>query len=689
MYYRQGAPARRFQGKVDKVGRCAYVLPAFRGRDAASGVDRDTNTSFSTSMQQAARSTFAAANGVDRPGHAPSRFWALTLGSVGVVYGDIGTSPLYAVRESVLAAVGPTAPAGEEVILGILSLIIWALILIVSVKYVIILLRADNNGEGGTLALMALAQRALQSRGIRTVITLGMISAALFYGDAMITPALSVLSAVEGLEVVTPAFHSYVVPLAVLILFALFAVQSRGTARVASFFGPITLVWFFALAIAGIWHIAQNPTVLGAFNPGHGVRFLLSHGMIGLATLGAVFLVVTGSEALYADLGHFGRGPIRTAWFAVALPALTLNYLGQGALLLGNSKAIENPFFLLYPDWALLPMVVLATAATVIASQAVITGAYSLTRQAVQLGLLPRLEIRHTSESQFGQIYMPRVNTLLLIGVLLLVVLFKSSGALASAYGIAVTGTMVVTATMALIVVWRVWNWPLWAAAALMIPFLLIDLVFLGANMLKVFQGGWVPLLIGAMVMVVMLTWRKGARILALKTRRMETPIDNLIESLEKTQISRVPGTAVFLTADPDSAPTALLHSLKHYKVLHQRNIILTMTTETTPRVSAVDRVTIEPLGGSFQRVLLRFGFMETPNVPKALGLARKEGLSFDIMTTSFFLSRRSVRPDSRSGMPAWQDRLFILLARNADDASSYFQLPTDRVVEIGTQVAV
>ncbi len=639
-------------------------------------------------MPQAARSEIPAANGADDEARAQRRFWALTLGSIGVVYGDIGTSPLYAVRESVLAAVGPNAPAGEEVILGILSLIIWALILIVSVKYVLILLRANNNGEGGTLALMALAQRTLRGRGL-VVVALGMISAALFYGDAMITPALSVLSAVEGLEIVTPALEAYVVPLAVLILFALFAVQSRGTARVATFFGPITLVWFCALAAAGAWHVAQNPTVLGAFNPVHGVSFLLSHGVVGLLTLGAVFPVVTGSEALYADLGHFGPGPIRTAWFAVALPALTINYLGQGALLLAKPEAIENPFFLLYPEWALLPMVGLATAATVIASQAVISGAYSLTRQAIQLGLLPRLEVRHTSGEQFGQIYMPRVNTLLLLGVLLLVVLFKSSGALASAYGIAVTGTMVVTAILALIVIWRFWKWPLWAAAALMVPFLLIDLTFLGANMLKVFQGGWVPLLIGAMVMAVMITWRKGARILADKTRRLETPIDNLIESLEKKELCRVPGTAVFLTADKESAPTALLHSLKHYKVLHERNVVLTMITETTPRVSAADRVSIEPLGGSFQRVLLRFGFMETPNVPKALGLARKEGLSFDIMSTSFFLSRRSVRPDARSGMPAWQDRLFILLARNADDASSYFQLPTDRVVEIGTQVAV
>ena len=616
------------------------------------------------------------------------RFWALTLGSIGVVYGDIGTSPLYAVREAVLAAAGPSTPAGQDIILGILSLIVWALILIVSIKYVIILLRADNNGEGGTLALMALAQRATRGHGL-VVVALGMISAALFYGDAMITPALSVLSAVEGLKVMAPALEAYVVPLAVLILFALFAVQSHGTARVATFFGPITLVWFIAIATAGAWQVAQNPNVLDAFNPAHGVIFLFNHGVIGLLTLGAVFLVVTGAEALYADLGHFGRGPIRMAWFTVALPALTINYLGQGALLLAQPEAIENPFFLLYPEWAVLPMIGLATAATVIASQAVITGAYSLTRQAIQLGLLPRLEIRHTSEAQFGQIYMPRVNTLLLLGVLLLVILFKSSGALASAYGIAVTGTMVVTAILALIVIWRYWNWPLWAAAALMVPFLFIDLIFLGANLLKVFQGGWVPLLIAAIIITIMLTWRRGARILAEKTRRLETPIDSLIESLEKRELCRVPGTAVFLTADPDSAPTALLHSLKHYKVLHQNNVVLTMITETTPRVPLAERVSIEPLGGSFQRVLLRFGFMETPNVPKALGLARKEGLTFDIMSTSFFLSSRSVRMDPRSGMRPWQDRIFILLARNADDASSYFQLPTDRVVEIGTQVSV
>ena len=616
------------------------------------------------------------------------KFFGLMLGCIGVVYGDIGTSPLYALRESVLAAVGPTAPAGEEVILGILSLIILALILIVTMKYVMILLRADNNGEGGTLALMALARRALGGNGY-TIMLLGMISAALFYGDAMITPALSVLSAVEGLEVITPALARYVVPLSVVILFALFAVQSHGTARVAVYFGPITLMWFAVLALGGAWHVAQNPSVLAAFNPLHGVSFLLSHGIIGLLTLGAVFLVVTGAEALYADLGHFGRGPIRTAWLTVCLPALTINYLGQGALLLGDSRAITNPFFLLYPDWARAPMIALATAATVIASQAVISGAYSLTAQAIQLGLLPRFEIRHTSESQFGQIYIPRVNILLLIGVLLLVVQFRSSGALASAYGIAVTGTMVVTAIMAFIVIWKYWRWPVWGAAALMAPFLLIDLVFLGANLLKVFQGGWVPLMIGAMMMTLMLTWVKGAHILAAKTRRLETPIDDLIDALEKRQPHKVAGTAVFLTADPDSAPTALLHSLKHYKVLHEQNVVLTLITESTPRVAPAERVTVAPLGKIFTRVLVRFGFMETPNIPKALGLARKQGLTFDIMSTSFFLSRRAVRPDTKSGMSVWQDRLFIILAKNADDASSYFGLPTDRVVEIGTQITV
>ncbi|HWV52194.1 MAG TPA: potassium transporter Kup [Pseudorhodoplanes sp.] len=614
--------------------------------------------------------------------------WALMLGSIGVVYGDIGTSPLYAMRESLTAAVGSGNPVTEQAVLGILSLIIWALLLVVTVKYVIILLRADNNGEGGTLALMALAHRAVPGAG-GALILLGIVSAALFYGDALITPALSVLSAVEGLKIVTPAFEPYLVPLAVLILFALFAVQSHGTARVARFFGPITLVWFITLGVAGLYHIGDNLTVLRAFNPVYGVTFLASHGMIGLLTLGAVFLVVTGAEALYADLGHFGKRSIRAAWLVVVLPALTINYLGQGALVLADPKAIENPFFLLYPEWAILPMVLLATAATVIASQAVITGAYSITSQAIQLGLLPRLEIRHTSESQFGQIYMPRVNLLLLIGVLVLVLFFRSSSALASAYGIAVTGTMVVTALMAFVVVWKVWKWGLPAAIAVVVPFLLIDLVFLSGNLLKIVDGGWMPLALGAALMVVMYTWRNGSRELFRKTRKLETPLRDLVRMLERKPPVRVPGTAVFLTGDPDSAPTALMHSLKHYKALHEQNVILTVEYAQTPRVDMGERVRIEPLGASFRRVVLRFGFMERPNVPEALGIARKLGWTFDIMSTSFFLSRRTLRPAPKSALPLWQDRLFIGLARSASDATNYFQIPTGRVVEVGTQVTV
>ncbi len=615
-------------------------------------------------------------------------FWALTLGSIGVVYGDIGTSPLYAFRESILAAVGPGKPASEPVVLGILSLIIWALFLVVTAKYVLILLRADNSGEGGTLALMALASRAL-GRTSGLVILLGIVSGALFYGDAIITPALSVLSAVEGVKIVTPAFDNYVVPITVLILIVLFAVQSRGTAKVAIVFGPLTLIWFAAIAAAGLFHIGQNLTVLNAFNPYYGVDFLLHHGIVGFFTLGAVFLVVTGSEALYADLGHFGRGPIRFAWLVVVLPALLINYLGQGALVLADPKAIENPFFLLYPHWALIPMVLLATAATVIASQAVITGAYSLTRQAIQLGLLPRLEIRHTSGSLAGQIYMPRINMLLLVGVLLLVALFRSSSALASAYGIAVTGTMVVTALMAIVVVRKVWRWPLVAALALMLPFLFIDLTFLAANMLKILEGGWMPLALGALVMVLMYTWRRGTKLLVFKTRKLEIPLDSLVASMERHPPMRVPGTAVFLTSDPDFAPTALMHSLKHYKVLHEKNVILTVETADTPHVDPVERVRIEPVGETFSRVVLRFGFMETPNVPKALAIARRLGWQFDIMSTSFFLSRRRLKSASRSGMPRWQNLLFISLSRAANDATDYFQIPTGRVVEVGTQVTV
>jgi KUP system potassium uptake protein len=619
--------------------------------------------------------------------HSTAGFAALTLGSIGVVYGDIGTSPLYALREAVIAASAGGAVTSQAV-LGVLSLILWALIIVVTLKYVVILLRADNNGEGGTLALMALAQRGV-TRGAVTIVLLGIISGALFYGDAVITPALSVLSAIEGIKLVTAALDPYVVPLTVLILLALFAVQSRGTARVASFFGPIMLVWFAIIAIAAVPAVARQPEVLLSLNPLYAVSFMLHHGIIGFVTLGAVFLAVTGAEALYADLGHFGKRPIQTAWLFIVLPSLALNYLGQGALVIADPKAVENPFFLMFPDWALIPMVALATAATVIASQAVITGAYSLTRQAIQLGLLPRFEIRHTSETHSGQIFMPRVNRMLLIAVVLLVLMFKSSSALASAYGISVTGTMVVTAMMGFVVIWRVWKWSALAAAALIAPFLFLDLTFLAANLLKVFEGGWVPLALGAWVMLLMYTWRRGSRLLFEKSRKLEFPLADLVAMLEKRPPQRVSGTAVFLTSDPVSAPTALMHSLKHYKVLHEKNVILTIETAPTPRIDPAERVRLEPISATFSKVTLRFGFMESPNVPKALAIARKLGWQFDIMSTSFFLSRRALKPAAHSGMPRWQDHLFIWLSRTANDATDYFQIPSGRVVEVGTQVTV
>jgi KUP system potassium uptake protein len=620
--------------------------------------------------------------------HSTAGFKALMLGSIGVVYGDIGTSPLYAFREAVIAAGGPSGTASPMAVLGVLSLILWALIVVVTLKYVLILLRADNHGEGGTLALMALAQRAV-SRGAGAIVLLGIISGALFYGDAVITPALSVLSAIEGIKLVTSAFDPYVVPLTVIILVVLFAVQSRGTARVAAFFGPVMVVWFAIIAIAAIPQIMRHPEVLFALNPLHAVSFMLHHGVIGFVTLGAVFLAVTGAEALYADLGHFGKRPIQTAWLFIVLPSLALNYMGQGALVIGDPKGVENPFFLMFPDWALIPMVALATLATVIASQAVITGAYSLTRQAIQLGLLPRFEIRHTSEAHSGQIFMPRVNSLLLIAVVLLVLMFRSSSALASAYGISVTGTMVVTAMMGFVVIWRVWKWSAIAAAALIAPFLFLDLTFLAANLLKVLEGGWVPLALGGWVMLLMYTWRRGSRLLFEKSRKLEFPLVDLVAMLEKRPPQRVSGTAVFLTSDPASAPTALMHSLKHYKVLHEKNVILTIETAPTPRIDLAARVRLEEISATFTKVTLRFGFMESPNVPKTLAIARKLGWHFDIMSTSFFLSRRALKPAAHSGMPRWQDHLFIALSRTANDATDYFQIPTGRVVEVGTQVTV
>jgi KUP system potassium uptake protein len=633
----------------------------------------------------AAETTVANGHG---DAHSTAGFKALMLGSIGVVYGDIGTSPLYAFREAVIAASGPSGIVNPLAVLGVLSLILWALIIVVTMKYVLILLRADNHGEGGTLALMALAQRAV-SYGAGTIVLLGIVSGALFYGDAVITPALSVLSAIEGIKLVTAAFDPYVVPLTVIILLVLFAVQSRGTARVAAFFGPVMCVWFAVIAIAAIAPIMRHPEVLFALNPLHAVGFMLHHGVIGFVTLGAVFLAVTGAEALYADLGHFGKRPIQTAWLFIVLPSLALNYLGQGALVIADPRAVENPFFLMFPDWALLPMVCLATAATVIASQAVITGAYSLTRQAIQLGLLPRFEIRHTSEAHSGQIYIPRINMLLLVSVMLLVLMFRSSSALASAYGISVTGTMVVTAMMGFVVIWRVWKWSPFAAAALIAPFLFLDLTFLAANLLKVLEGGWVPLALGSIVMLLMYTWRRGSRLLFEKSRKLEFPLVDLVAMLEKRPPQRVSGTAVFLTSDPASAPTALMHSLKHYKVLHEKNVILTIETAPTPRIDPAERVRLEEISKTFSKVTLRFGFMESPNVPKTLAIARKLGWHFDIMSTSFFLSRRALKPAAHSGMPRWQDHLFIALSRTANDATDYFQIPTGRVVEVGTQVTV
>jgi KUP system potassium uptake protein len=625
----------------------------------------------------------------DAPAEAPvtTGFWALTLGSIGVVFGDIGTSPLYAFREAVAGAAGHE-PVTRIIVLGVLSLILWALFIVVTAKYVLLLLRADNNGEGGTLSLMALGQRALGRRSW-PLLALGVIGASMFIGDSMITPAISVLSAVEGLKLAAPALEHYVVPLTLFILVVLFSVQSSGTAWIATAFGPVMVLWFSVLAVMGVVHISDDPSVLAAINPWYGIQFLLSHGTIGLVTLGAVFLAVTGGEALYADLGHFGRKPIQSAWFFLVLPALLINYFGQGALILSNPAAIENSFYRMVPESMLLPLIVLATAATVIASQAVITGAFSLVRQAVQLGLLPRFEVRFTSESHAGQIYLPRVNMLLLIGVLLLVLLFRTSSGLASAYGIAVSTTMVADGIMGFVVIWKLWNWKAAAAAAVILPFVVVDMTFFSANLLKLFEGAWVPLLFGLAMAILIWTWRRGAAILTSKTRRTEVPLKDLIKSLEKRPPHFVKGTAVFLTSDPSFVPTALLHNLKHNKVLHEHNVILTIETAQTPRVDPADRVRMENISDKFSTVRLRFGFMEQPNVPKALVIARKLGWQFDIMATSFFVSRRSLKPSAQSGMPQWQDHLFIALSRSANDATDYFQIPTGRVVEVGTQVTI
>jgi KUP system potassium uptake protein len=615
--------------------------------------------------------------------------FGLALGSVGVVYGDIGTSPLYAFRE----ALKPIADGGimREEVIGLISLIIWTLTIIVTLKYVLFLLRADNEGEGGTLSLLALLSKNVGGHGAVLMI-LGLVGAALFLGDSMITPALSVLSAVEGLKLVTPQFDGYIVPISVVILIALFAVQSRGTGAVAKFFGPITAIWFVVMALGGIVHISEDFGILAAFNPWFAVQFLAHEGFLGIVVLGAVFLTVTGAEALYADLGHFGRKPIQWAWFVLVFPALVLNYLGQGAMVLNHPEAASDPFFLMFPEWALLPVVILATFATIIASQAVITGAFSLVRQAIHLGFLPRMQILFTSEKHTGQIYLPSVNTLLLIGVLALVMLFQSSEALATAYGISVTGAMVVTTIMAFRFVRTRWKWSAATALIVLLPLFALELVFLGANMLKVHDGGYVPVLFAGGFTIVMWTWRRGTAILFAKTRHADVPLLPFITSVEKKSDhapAAVVGTAIFLTSDPETAPAALLHNLKHNHVLHERNIILTIKTVNRPRATAEERFVVETLSERFSRVEIRFGFMETQNVSKALANLRRGGLKFDIMSTSFYLGRRKLVPDAKSGMPYWQDRLYISLANAAADPSDYFRLPANRVVELGSHVII
>lgn len=614
-------------------------------------------------------------------------FAALLIGSAGVVYGDIGTSPLYAFREAVTSA-QQHGLSGRESVLGVLSLILWALILIVTGKYILLLLRADNKSEGGTFALMSLVQSRL-TRNAGLILALGLIGASFFYGDSVITPAISVLSAVEGLRLLQLGLDNAVLPIAVIILVGLFAVQPFGTAKVAALFGPVMMLWFAALAVGGLIHIADDPTVFYALNPGYGLRFLAFNGAAAAWTLGFVFLAVTGAEALYADLGHFGRKPIQTAWFGLVLPALALNYLGQSALVLKHPEAISESFYRLYPDWALVPMLLLATAATVIASQAVITGTFSLTRQAVQLGFLPRFNILHTSASMAGQIYIPRVNWLLMSAVIAVTLLFQTSSNLAAAYGVAVTADMIISSLLMFFLLTRVWKWPVWSTALIIVPLLIVEHVFFAANVVKLLEGAWLPLVMAAVLATMMGTWVRGSRELSKVTRRGEMDLTWLGSKLEAYQQHRVPGTAVFLTANNDLAPTSLRHNLKHNRVLHERNVILTISAVDTPRVPRAERVEIHPTNGVFTRVIARYGFMETPNVPKILEHCRRKGLAIHAGETSFFLSRRSFHAAAKNEMPKWQKPLFIWLTRSSEDATSYFQIPRDRAIEIGTQMAI
>lgn len=613
-------------------------------------------------------------------------FSVLVLGCLGVVFGDIGTSPLYALRLS-LTHLTPGADMRAEVI-GILSLLIWALMITVTAKYVLFVMRMDNKGEGGTLSLMALAQTAM-GRRTTLVFMLGITGASLFYGDAIITPAVSVLSAIEGVQVYVPSFSHYIIPMTLVIIVILFAAQSRGTARVATLFGPVMLLWFLALILLGLGHIAESPSIFLAFWPGYAAGYLFGHGITGLVILGAVILAVTGGEALYADMGHFGRKPITFAWLGLVLPALAINYLGQGAMVLARPETISNPFFLMVPHWALVPMIILATSATVIASQAVISGTFSLTQQAMQLGLLPRLQIQHTSETQAGQIYLPRVNMILFVGVVALVLIFRSSDALASAYGIAVAGAMLIDTLLAFVVVWKMWKWPPQWAALICAPFVLVDGSFFGANTYKFMEGGYLPISFGLLLIIIMWTWARGVRLVNDRQRRESVPLEGLMKSLSRSKPTIVPGTAVYLTTTPDSAPSALLHNLKHYRVLHEKNVVLTIKAASVPRVPVDEQLKVDRIDDSMVRIVASIGFMQTPDVPRLLLAARKHGLTFDIMQTSFFLSRFNIKSGATNPIIALQDSLFIMLTRLANDATDFLKIPPGRVVWLGGQLTI
>lgn len=609
----------------------------------------------------------------------------LSLGALGVVFGDIGTSPLYSVRECLHAHPGITvAPTN---VLGVLSLIFWALTLIISIKYVGYILRADNQGEGGILALMALVTsgRELHKGAHRIAVMLGLFGAALLFGDGVITPAISVLSAVEGLSVATPKFDHWVLPLSLVILVLLFMQQKRGTGSVGMVFGPIMLVWFLVLGLLGATHILQQPGVLRALNPAYGLAFLLNHGHSGFLVLGSVFLAVTGGEALYADMGHFGARPMRMGWFFVALPGLLLNYFGQGALLLSEPDAIENPFFRMAPNWGLIPLVLLSTVATIIASQALISGAFSLARQALMLGYLPRVRVEHTSAGHIGQIYVPTVNWLLMLATVSLVFGFKSSSALASAYGVAVTLNMVITTLLAYVVARRRWHWGIAPAVGVTLVFLVPELTFTSSNLTKVADGGWFPLAVGVLLFTVFTTWRKGRELLNERFRERIVPLDDFFELMRVEIPARVPGTAVFMTGTSDGTPPSLLHNFLHNRVVHEHVVLLTIITEKVARVPASDRVRVEELPNGFRRAVARYGFMEAPDIPTLLSRPELKDYSIDYVT--FFLGRETVLPTKRPGMALWRERLFAFLSRNAQPATAFFGIPPSRVVEIGAQI--